>query len=297
MIPTSLPAAVLPRARCLTDALVAPPDPAPHGAALEVLRARTRDELAVVAPPAGPVLRVDGYLLGTSARDPVRPPAAGRPFSWSPRTARRSIGVAAVRRCLEGGARTPAEAVAATAARMAGDARAGLASRVSPASWLATLEDGARAAVLAEATTWATHLFEAVEWRRLDPQPAVGCADRWWDCPGVRTVALRGRADVRVGAPGGRQVLLTMAAGRPGPTSRVELALAALVDVAAGPSMPPPARVVGWWPECGRALVLCVDLELLEETARSVVAAVRRATEARTQDSARRDRRDLSTAA
>lgn len=297
MIPTSLPAAVLPRARCLTDALIAPPDPAPAGATLEVLRARIRDELAVVAPLAGPVLRVDGYLLRVSARGPERPPTADRPFSWSPRTARRSIGVAAVRCCLEGDARTPAEAVVATAARMAEDARAGLARRASPASWLATLEDGARAAVLAEATTWATHLFEAVEWRRLDPPPAVGCADRWWDCPGVPTVALRGRADVRVGAPADRQVLLAVAAGRPGPTSRVELALAALVDVAARPSTPPPARVVGWWPECGRALVLSVDLELLEETARSVVAAVCRAAQARAQDADIGDRRDLSTAA
>ena len=215
---------------------------------------------------------MDAYLLGTAGSD-TDPASGDRPFAWSPWTARRAIGVAAVRRCLEGGARSPAGAVRAVVSSMVDEARAGVARRGSPSRWLAEIGEGAQAAAIAEATTWATRLFVAVEWDRLGRPATVGAPDRWWDCPGVR-VSLRGRADARIETPVGRPSLLTMLAGRPGPTSRFELALAALVDVAARPTAPPPARVVGWWPDCGRALVLEAELGLLEEAARAVVAAV-----------------------
>jgi hypothetical protein len=271
MISTSLPAAGLPRSRCLTDALLAPCDRAPTAAALEVLRARLRDGIGAAA--SGPPLRIDGYRLRTAGRGAgTSLPAPDRPFAWSPRTARRSVAIAAVRHGLEVG-RSPAASVAETVARMVDEGRAGRGRRGSPAAWLATLGDGARAQVLAEATTWATHLYEALEWGRLGRSAVVGGADRWWDCPTAR-VALRGRADVRVERPSSGPALLTVNPGRPGPTSRVELALAALVDVVSRPACPPPSRVVGWWPECGRALVLAVDLPLLAESARSVVTAV-----------------------
>jgi hypothetical protein len=275
VIPTTLPAAALPRARTLTDALLSPAGPAPAPAALDALRARLAAGLAAVGPASGPVLRIDAFALRTATGADAG--AAGRPFRWTPRTARRTLGVAAVRHCLVGGGRTPAEAVAASAARLVEDARHGLARRGTPAAWLASLPGGARAQVLAEATTWATHLYEAVEWHRLARPPAVGAPDRWWDCPGPVAVALRGRADARFPLPGGGEALLTMVAGRPGPSGRVELGLAALVDVVARPTARPPSRVVGWWPECGRALVLAVDLGLLSETAGSVTEAVRRA--------------------
>ncbi|MGH9093313.1 MAG: hypothetical protein ACRDZR_18325, partial [Acidimicrobiales bacterium] len=69
---------------------------------------------------------------------------------------------------------------------------------------------------------------------------------------------------------------LTLVGGRPGPGSRVELGLAALVEVVRRPGGPVPARVVGWWPECGRALVLDVDEALLASTVEAVVDAAGR---------------------
>ena len=274
MIPTTLPPAVLPRAACLTDALLAPPEAPPTTPDLEALRHRLQATLVDASPAGGPNLRVDAYLLRTLARENRLPDRLER-FAWTPGNARRSIGLAAVRRCLEGGDKYPAEAVTTTVTSMIAEARAGVVGRGSPARWLSEIAEGARAAAEAEATSWATRLLVAVEWHRLARPPAVGAPDRWWDCPGAR-VALRGRCDVRIETPGGRQALLTVMAGHPGRSSRVELALGALVDVVARPSAPPPARVVGWWPECGRALVLAVDLGILEETASSVVTAAGR---------------------
>ncbi|MGO9456664.1 MAG: hypothetical protein ACLP62_06410 [Acidimicrobiales bacterium] len=274
MIPTTLPPTVLPRAACLTDALLAPPEAPPTARDLEALRHRLQAALVDASPTGCPNLRVDAYLLRSLAREDRLPDHLER-FAWTPVNARRSIGLAAVRRCLEGRARYPAEAVTATVASMIGEARAGVVGRGSPARWLSEIAEGARAAVEAEAVSWATRLLVAVEWHRLARPPIVGAPDRWWDCPGAR-IALRGRCDARVETPGGRQTLLTMMSGHPGQASRVELALGALVDVVGRPSAPPPARVVGWWPECGRALVLAMDLGLLEETARTVVTAVRR---------------------
>jgi hypothetical protein len=224
------------------------------------------------------MLRVDAFLLRTHVRGD-RLADNAESFAWSPGNVRRSIGLAAVRRCLEDGARNPAEAVAATITSMVREARTGDGGRRSAARWLAGIGDGARAAVEAEATSWATRLFLAVEWDRLSRPPIVGAPDRWWDCPGSR-VGLRGRADVRFELDGGRQTLLTLMAGHPGQARRTELALGALVDVLCRPSAPPPARIVGWWPECGRALVLTVDLGLLQETAQTVAAAVRQSSSA-----------------
>jgi hypothetical protein len=162
-----------------------------------------------------------------------------------------------------------------TVTSMISEAKSGIARRGSPATFLTQIGDGGRAAVEAEAVTWATRFHLALEWDRLPRTPAVGVADRWWDCPSVR-VGLRGRADVRIAVEGDRQTLFTMLSGTPGSTSRVELALAALVDILGRPAAPPPARVVGWWPDCGRALVLAPGIDLLQDTAAAVVRAVGR---------------------
>jgi hypothetical protein len=65
-----------------------------------------------------------------------------------------------------------------------------------------------------------------------------------------------------------------MVGGRPGPTARAELALAGLVAALGGSGAGVPARVAGYWPDCGRALVLPVDDELLGRCAASVLAVL-----------------------
>ncbi|MGH9089068.1 MAG: hypothetical protein ACRDYZ_13330, partial [Acidimicrobiales bacterium] len=194
------------------------------------------------------------------------------------------------------------------------EGRHGLGRAGSLAEWLGSLPAAARAIVEAEAATWATDLWSAVEWGRLGPGVRVGGPEPLWSPAGSPATALRGRVDIRVDGGGG--AFLTVLPGQPVPASRVELGLSALAAALSAPSalaapstpsarsahaarsalaVPPalsapaeaagpwgaaaqppgvPERVVGWWPECGRALMVPVDLPLLEETADAVGRAV-----------------------
>lgn len=282
MIPTTLPPTLLPRSRGLTDALAAPAGPPPPPAAVAGLRGALRRDLEVAAAGAGGPVRVAGFALRAGSGVAT---GGDEPFRWTPRRARRALGVPAAGRVVDGRARTPAEAAEAELAAVVaagGGARPG-----SLAAWLAAAPHAVAAIALAEATAWATHVLTAVEWHRV-AGALVGGPDRWWDLPGPPGVGLRGRADVRLrvppprgagaaGTPAGPPLsCLSLLGGRPGTGSRAELGLAALVEVMRRPEDPVPARVVGWWPECGRALVLPVDMALLAGTAAAAVGAVRR---------------------
>lgn len=290
MTPTTLSATVLPRARSLTDALLAPAAPPPPSGLASDLCRTLRDGVAKATCGCdGPPVRVDAFTIGAAGGPPrwADRPGDG-PFRWTPRRARRIVGVSAAARVVEGRVRCPAQGAERAVAALVEDARRGAARPGSLGDWLGLAPTGVVAAVLAESTTWATHLVTAVEWHRIAGSAAVGGPDRWWDLGGRPVVGLRGRVDARLavtalgpaasgpGAPGSaQQSLLTVVGGRPGPGSRVELGLAALVDVLRRPGGPVPARVVGWWPECGRALVLDVDADLLTSTATAALAAVR----------------------
>jgi hypothetical protein len=126
--------------------------------------------------------------------------------------------------------------------------------------------------VEAEAVTWATQLWTALEWERLT-QPVVGGADDWWDCPGTRALTLRGRAEVRVRA-GGRPVLLVVGSGLPPARWRGAIGYPALVAGLARGERSVPARVVGLWPASGQVRILDVDRGPLQETATAVMGAV-----------------------
>jgi hypothetical protein len=273
---TALSSTALPRATGLTDALLAPAGPELPVPVLAAVTERLRAALGPTpgTPPAaaGGRLTVDAFFLRTPTA------GAATPFRWTARTARRTIGLAAVRACLPGGRRAPGDAVVETMAEMTEDGRRGLGRPGGIEQWLASLAPGGTAAVAAAATVWATGLLHAITWDRTDGA-AVGPADHWWNVSAG--VVLRGRADVRLpvgdGGEGRRTAVLTIVGGRPGPASRAALGLPALVAAAGGRRQPMPARVVGWWPECGRALVLPVDAGLLDATADAVVGAVRAA--------------------
>jgi hypothetical protein len=191
----------------------------------------------------------------------------------------------ALRRCLDDG-RAPADAAAQVVATRAGEARRDGARPGSLGHWLGGLGPGGRAVVVAEVTGWTTHLWLALDWDRLAGLEGstleVGAPDRWWrPRPATATTAaLRGRSDLRWTAPAtgghpGRAVLATAMPGRPASTWRAELCLAPLIDGLARPASPVPTRVVGLWPQCGRALVVEVDLAQLEATAEWVLEALR----------------------
>ena len=255
-----------PRATAITDAVTGPglavaPEPAVRAAGSLLAR-------GLGGTADGTRLRVDGYLLRTALRDPDRLAGPDR-FAWSPRTARRSLGLAAARRCACGLHATPAGALDEVVEEAVADTRRGLERPGSLACWLAQAPPGARAAVRAEALTWATHLVTSLDWPRLG-RCRLGGRDDWWDGPVGSGVVLRGRAEVRTEVDG-VGVLFCLLGGTPDELSPAELGLAALVSAVGGGT---PGRVVGWWPQAGRLMVTAVDASLLLDTADHVVRAV-----------------------
>ena len=290
----------LPRADALTDALLSR-SARPEALAEAVGEARERIErglagaaamsgaapVAAALPAAPTVLRIGHYQIAHALADATGPTRGGshdEPFRWTSRTARRSIGLAAVRAGLDGRAAEPAGAVAMVMADPGGPLGIGRTGPGSCADWIAALAPAARTLVAAEATAWATMLWSALDWGRLAPaRVVVGGPDRWWRWAGpgaAARIAVRGRADVRVGwargqgaAPNGAH--LVVLDGQPDAATRRALALPALVDaLSARPHEEPlavPAHVVGWWPDCGKAWVVAVDARTLAAAADAVV--------------------------
>ena len=182
--------------------------------------------------------------FGGEAGDPAHSEHP-EPFAWSARNARRSIGVAAVRLLLGGGARSPLEAVRYRLAESSLLVRDGSSSVSQLDRWVDGLPPAGRAAVGAEAVTWATRLWCALDWSEFPAPPAVG-RDHWWDSPHSALLALRGRADVRTA-----HAHLVVLSGPRRDSVRAELALVSLVEALRRRGDGVPGRVVGWWPDSG----------------------------------------------
>jgi hypothetical protein len=171
-----------------------------------------------------------------------------RPFEWTARTARRALGLAAVRGLVAGEVRTPADGVRRRLADSVRWVREGYPG-VSPLDrWVNGLGPAGRAVVAAESVTWATRLWCALDWSALGALgtvPVIG-RDHWWDSPHSALLALRGRADVRTD-----RAHLVVLSGPRRASVRSELALVTLVDALRAHGAAPPAAVVGWWPDSG----------------------------------------------
>jgi hypothetical protein len=172
-------------------------------------------------------------------------PGHAMPFAWSAGTARRSIGVAAVRLLAAGTARSPHEAVRYKLAESSRWVREGSSSATQLDRWVDGLSPAGRAAVGAEAVTWATRLWCALDWSAFPAVPEIG-RDHWWDSPHSALLALRGRADVRT-----PQAHLVVLSGPRRASVRAELALVTLVESLRLRGDEVPGRVVGWWPDSG----------------------------------------------
>ncbi len=172
-------------------------------------------------------------------------PGHAEPFAWSAHTARRSIGVAAVRLLAAGTARSPLEAVRSRLAESSRWVREGSSSATQLDRWVDGLTPAGRAAVGAEAVTWASRLWCAVDWASFPSTPVIG-RDHWWDSPHSALLALRGRADVRTATA----QLVVLSGPRRG-SVRAELALVTLVEALRQRGTDRPGRVVGWWPDSG----------------------------------------------
>jgi hypothetical protein len=240
----------------LTAAMMAPlegPVPLDSGgwrAAREAAQS-TLAGLAVRRAGAGPFRVTDHDVRVALGNGPVA--ADEEPFTWSARTARRALGLAAVRSLLGGETRTPHDAVRARLADSDRGVRDGSRTVSQLDRWVASLPDAGRSAVAAEAVTWATRLWCALDWAALG-MPLVLGRDHWWDSPHSALLALRGRAEVR-----SRLAHLVVLSGPRRESVRAELALVALVEAlrARADAAPAPSRVVGWWPDSGH--IVCLE--------------------------------------
>jgi len=276
----------LPRAAALTDALLEPVGCAVSSSDFQDLRGLLLRELPRLADelPPNQRLEIGTYELAVARDHPELCSTRSEAFSPSPVRCRRAIGVAAVERCVRGRSSAPSKAVSEVLAHGVED----LAVEVSEhggarppwwAEWYAGLPLGGKVLVQAEAVTWATQLWTALDWCRFVRPPVIGGRDDWWDCPGTRRLVVRGRAEVRAWA-GTRPAMLVVATGFPGPCWRAELAHRALVIALARGERSMPARVVGLWPASGLVRICEVDVAALSEAAAALVSAVGRWVEA-----------------
>jgi hypothetical protein len=259
----------LPSRWSLTDTLLAPTsevaDTAAWRAAVDDMPARLA-ALAARGPGGGPLRLTDHDIRLALA------PAGGwresSPFAWSARTARRSLGLSAVRALVAGTVRSPSEGVRAAVAQATRGVRAEQRPASSLDRWVAELAPAGRAAVGAEAVTWATRLWCALDWNAFATPPVIG-QDHWWDSPHSSLLALRSRAEVRTGP-----AHLVLLSGPRRDSVRAELSVVALVASLRSRGESVPGRVVGWWPDSGHLVRVEVDLSVLEAGVGAVAQAL-----------------------
>jgi hypothetical protein len=227
---------------------------------------RTLADLAIPRHSGG-VRRVTDHDV-RMALAPLAPPADSSPFAWSTRTARRALGLAAVRSQITGTTRSLIDGVRRASAGAIRAATEGQGSAASMDRWLAGLPAAGLAAVEADAVTWATRLWCALDWSAFEDLPTIG-RDRWWDSPHSSLLAIRSRAEVRSIArdPSGDpfSVHLVVLTGPRRASVRAELSVVALVEALRAPPALPPGRIVGWWPDSGHLVKVEVDRLALAE--------------------------------
>jgi hypothetical protein len=214
-----------------------------------------------VPRPGGGSFRLTDHDVRTALALPEQAVDAS-PFAWSARTARRLLGLSAVRSVVAGETRSPIEGVRAAIADMIRSARQGERPASPLDRWLVGLPAAGQAVVQAEAVTWATRLWCALDWSAFEDPPVIG-RDHWWDSPHSSLLAIRSRAEVRSfgfdqeGRP--FSVHLVVLGGHRRDTIKSELSVVALVEALhATPSLPP-GRIVGWWPYSGHLVKVEVD--------------------------------------
>jgi len=190
----------------------------------------------------------------------------GSEFRWSPGTARRTLGGAALRRMT-----TQPISIRDAVRDEVGDqmlrAASGYARSGSLAHWLASAPHPVIGLVTAEGVNWATQLHEIAQW--LEAPWNVPANDAYYDVASARTT-LRARRDLIVRRDDAR-IVLRVRSGSPGqsagPGLRADLCAEALADhdgVA-------PVRFIGLWPDAGVCLSVDGTMTDLRSGARDLV--------------------------
>lgn len=226
------------------------------------LTSEQRDTLAsrFRAVPTSQHRRIDAWMVERSGE-------MSNDFAWSPITARRVLGNAALRYVERNEHLSYAEAVYEALADQLDRAARGYARGGSLGSWLANLESPIVGIVVAEATTWATQVHQLMG--RLGPEIAMATVDAYYDVAGART-SLRGRRDAIITTPQGR-IVVRFRSGLPGRTAGAGLRADLVVDALSQANGQSAKRIIGIWPEAGVALCLDGTMETLRAGARDLV--------------------------
>ncbi len=210
----------------------------------------------------GPSLRITDHQVRVALGPADRTAATESPFAWSARTARRALGLRAVQALVARKAHAPVDGARIAIDDAIDAARAGDHLASSMGRWLSSLSPASVTAVQADAATWATRLWCALDWEAFTEPPVIG-RDRWWDSPHSALLAIRSRAEVRsivTDEEGSTfSVHLVVLSGPRRPTVRSELSVLAMVEAMQAPRALPPGRIVGWWPDSGHLVKVEVD--------------------------------------
>jgi hypothetical protein len=195
---------------------------------------------------------------------------AGQPFDafrWSPTTAKRVVGNAALRRSINDPTLTRFDAVDIELTDQLLRVTSGYARPGSLASYLAQSSPAVLGLVSAEAANWTTQLGEAAE--SIAAPWSVPTSDAYYDVARARTT-LRGRRDLII-PRGLSRILLRVRAGAPGKSAGPGLRADLTIDALAEPTGLAAARVIGLWPEAGVVLSVDGTMEDLRCGARDLV--------------------------
>jgi hypothetical protein len=193
--------------------------------------------------------------------------APSGPFRWSPATARRALGNAALRRRLLNPGLTSVAAVEDEVSDQLLRVLEGRARDGSLAYFLSRSAPSTLGLISAEAAAWATELAEAADGLRFPW--SVATSDAFYDVATARTT-LRGRRDLIV-IRDDERVVVRVRAGAPGKSAGPGLRADLTIDALAHREGLAAARIIGLWPEAGVVLSVDGTIEDLRAGARDLV--------------------------
>jgi hypothetical protein len=204
--------------------------------------------------------RLDAWMV-------ERAGTSSSPFRWSPATARRTLGNAALRRQLLDPTLSSVAAVDEEMSEQLLRVLEGRARNGSMATYLAMSAPSTLGLIGAEAAAWATELAEAAD--ALSFPWSVAASDAFYDVATARTT-LRGRRDLVV-VRDDERVVVRVRAGAPGKSAGPGLRADLTIDALAHPHGVAAARIIGLWPEAGVVLSVDGTIEDLRSGARDLV--------------------------
>jgi len=177
--------------------------------------------------------------------------AAGQssPFRWSPTTARRVLGNAALRLRFTQQL-SPVVAMDEVIVDQLTRAATGYSRRGSLSSWLSELSTAQLALVTSDALNW-SHALEEIA-RSIDENVEVADSDAYYDVATARTT-LRGRRDLIV-VTESTCTLIRVRSGAPGRTAGAGLRADLTIDAFSRPDGRVANQIIGVWPDAGLLL-------------------------------------------